>query len=99
MSCSATIRCALLLLLRALLRQPALCCGLVCPRRNRRGCAATADVPTPCVRRRCTRVHATRQIRYVKVKDYRLGIPHMVITVAIVIKIFIITLVMDGGFL
>jgi hypothetical protein len=35
----------------------------------------------------------------VRVKDYRLGIPHMVITVAIVIKIFIVTLVMNGGFL
>lgn len=40
-----------------------------------------------------------RQVRYVRVKDYRLGIPNMLITVAIVIKIFIIDLIVDGGYL
>jgi hypothetical protein len=38
-------------------------------------------------------------VRYVRVKDYRLGIPNMIITVGIVIKIFIITLIMGGGYL
>lgn len=32
-------------------------------------------------------------------KDYRLGIPHTIITVAIVIKIFIFTLIVGGGYL
>ena len=34
-----------------------------------------------------------------RVKDYRLGIPNMVITFAIVVKIFVFTLVMAGGYL
>jgi hypothetical protein len=38
-------------------------------------------------------------VRLVKIKDYRLGIPHLLITIGIVLEIFVHQLIIDGGYL
>ena len=44
-------------------------------------------------------VFAYETVRLVKVKDYRLGLPHALITLIIVVKIFFIDLIVGGGYL